>query len=59
MYETALRISPEHADGWFVLGNCLAHLGMQETARTSYREALKIDPAHQNALHNLEMLDAA
>ena len=58
IYQLGLRADPSSVNGWFVLGNSLAMLGLNEGAITALNEALKIDPSHEGAQHNLQVLAA-
>lgn len=56
LYERGLRLRCDYAPGWFVLGNCLVQLGLLDGARIAYVEALRIDPKHKGAAHNLDAI---
>lgn len=43
-------------DGFYNRGNALARLGQYPQAMASYQQALELDPEHQDARHNLELL---
>ncbi len=52
-YEHGLRYAPTFAQGWFVLGNCLAQMGVHKGAVLAYGQTLAIDPDHFEARSNL------
>ncbi len=56
-YQAALRLDPKNADGWFVLGNALFQLRVFEAAKVAFQQALQIRPEHEEAKHNLELVD--
>ena len=56
-YEAGLRAAPDSAEGWFVLGNAFAQLGVWEGARLAYIQAIELRPDYQEARHNLSMVD--
>ena len=58
-YEAGLRIEPERAEGWFVLGNCFAQLSIWEGARVAYHQALDLNPDYEEAKHNLALVNEA
>jgi Ca-activated chloride channel family protein len=43
-------------DAYYNRGNALARLGQYPQAMVSYQQALELDPDHQDARHNLELL---
>jgi Ca-activated chloride channel family protein len=43
-------------DALYNRGNALARLGQYPQAMASYQQALELDPAHEDARHNLELL---
>ncbi len=59
IYHVGLQLRPDFADGWFVLGNALAQMNLDQGAEGCYRQALTIDPAHERALANLQVVKAA
>ena len=59
LYEGGLRCNPQFAEGWFVLGNALAQIGIADGAKLAYRQCLAIEPGHVGALHNLDCIRAA
>jgi tetratricopeptide (TPR) repeat protein len=56
-YEAGLRLHPDSAEGWFVLGNCFAQLGVWEGARLAYLQAMELKPNYKEARHNLALVD--
>lgn len=56
MYEQGLQRESDNPDGWFVLGNAMAGLGHEPTAARCYQEALRLNPQHEKAANNLEIL---
>ncbi|HLO98645.1 MAG TPA: tetratricopeptide repeat protein, partial [Fimbriimonas sp.] len=58
-YEQALRLHSEYPQGWFVLGNGLAQLGHGKAAARCYQQALVLDPTHESARANLDLVSAA
>lgn len=46
----------ETADAFYNKGNALAHLGKTEEAVAAYEQALKLDPEHEDARHNRDLL---
>ncbi len=56
-YATALEHNPLNAQAWFTLGNCYARLGIYEGARLAYQQALQINPLHNDARHNLQVVE--
>lgn len=56
LLQGALSREPDLPEAWFVLGNCFAQLGVFSGAKTAYEQALRIDPNHQKAHHNLGMV---
>lgn len=59
MYEIALRLRSDYADGWFVLGNCLAQMNHDDAAVKCYSQALVLDPRHEKAQANLQVVAQA
>ena len=49
----------EDAMALYNLGNALAKLGLWAEAQRAYQAALRLDPDHEDALHNLELVEAA
>jgi len=58
IYELGLRRRPDFAQGWFVLGNSLAQLGIVSAAEIAYRRTLDLDPTHEAAQSNLQLVAA-
>lgn len=46
------------ADGYYNQGNALAHMGQYEAALNAYRQALNINPHHQDANYNKKVIEA-
>lgn len=46
----------ETADAFYNKGNALAHLGRTEEAVAAYEQALKLDPEHEDARYNRDLL---
>ena len=59
VYEVALRSRMDFADGWFVLGNCMAQMDFDEAAVKCYSQALILDPSHAKAQTNLQTVSQA
>ncbi len=55
MYKTGLKHDPRDAKVWFALGNSFEKLGIADAAKTSYEQALTLDPKHEGALHHLQI----
>lgn len=49
----------EDATALYNLGNAQAKLGLWAEARRAYQAALRLEPDHEDALHNLELVEAA
>jgi len=47
------------ADGFYNLGNSLAHQGQIDAAITAYNRTLELDPDHEDALFNKDLLEQA
>lgn len=61
-YQAGLKLASDHADGWFVLGNCFAQMEVWEGAKLAFHQALQLRPDFPEARHNLvyvESLDRA
>lgn len=60
-YDAALEAlaGVEGAEAAYNRGNALARLGQLDAAEAAYEEALRLDPAHADARHNLELVRAA
>jgi Ca-activated chloride channel family protein len=58
LYEQAAASleSVKTTDALYNRGNALARLGQYPQAMASYQQALELDPAHEDARHNLELL---
>ena len=55
--QAATSLAPiKTPDGYYNRGNALARLGQYPQAVLSYQQALELDPDHQDARHNLELL---
>lgn len=59
IYEIALRSRMDYADGWFVLGNCMAQMNHDHAAIKCYSQALVLDPHHSKAQANLQTVSRA
>jgi len=59
IYEIALRSRMDFADGWFVLGNCMAQMSHDQAAVKCYTQALILDPHHSKAQANLQTVTQA
>ncbi len=59
IYELALRSRIDFAEGWFVLGNCMAQMDHDHAAVKCYSQALVLDPNHAKALANLTTVSQA
>lgn len=59
VYELGLRMRMDFAEGWFVLGNCMAQMNHDQAAVQCYSQALVLDPAHSNAKANLATVSQA
>ena len=59
VYEVALRGRMDFADGWFVLGNCMAQMDHDQAAMKCYAQALILDPRHEKAQANLMTVSQA
>ncbi|MDR0964922.1 MAG: tetratricopeptide repeat protein [Myxococcales bacterium] len=58
-YERALATANQEgfkADSFYNLGNAFLSLDQQDSAKVAYRQALKINPKHEPARRNLELL---
>jgi|GEM_PF-521962 len=56
IYHLGLRLDKDSVEGWFVLGNSLAMLGMVDGARSAYSQVLIRNTNHEGARHNLGVL---
>jgi len=58
-YEQAARLyqSLKNETAFYNQGNALAHMGQYEQAIKAYNNALAINPNHQDALHNREVVE--
>lgn len=52
-------VEAEDAMALYNLGNAQAKLGLWAEARRAYQAALRLKPDHEDALHNLELVEAA
>jgi tetratricopeptide (TPR) repeat protein len=57
VYQHALQLDPANAQGWFVLGNSLAHMNVLAGAKVAFSQALVISPEHEEAKHNLDVVE--
>lgn len=53
-----VSLAPNSAASHFLLADVASDLGDRQTARASYAEALRLDPQHAAARHDLAVLDA-
>ena len=49
----AMKLAPDNASGYLMLGSMLDHQGKRSEAEALYRRALKLDPANSHVLNNL------
>jgi len=49
--------NPADADIQFELGVAELRLGRLEEAEKAFQEAVRLDPRHEDALHNLKLID--
>ena len=56
--QAAVKIDPNDADFRFASGVVALRLGRSAQAQADFQEALRIDPAHENARHNLALLES-
>lgn len=54
----SLRLAPHNADAHNVMGLVLSELGRRAESDAEYREALRLDPGHAMALHNIAVNQA-
>ena len=59
VYENALRLAPEDPQGWFALGNAYAHAGHSDAALRAYDRCLGLQPGHDGAAYNREVVAEA
>lgn len=59
LYSSALSLVPDHAQGFFALGNCYLRMGAVESAIMAYRRALAIRPNYAEARNNLSIAEEA
>ncbi|GMH06660.1 hypothetical protein Nepgr_008500 [Nepenthes gracilis] len=52
----AVRLQPENAKAWCLLGDCREAKGMREEARAAFEEAIKADPDCKTATQGLDRL---
>ena len=55
-YQALTRAWPQQADYWFRLGNVYARLQRPDAAVDAYAQALRIEPTHAKAWHNLGII---
>jgi tetratricopeptide (TPR) repeat protein len=53
-----VALAPNSAESHFLLADVTSDLGDRRTARLAYAEALRLDPQHAAARHDLAVLDA-
>ncbi len=58
LYESGLKIEPTNAEGWFVFGNSLAQVDIPDAAILAYNQVLMLNPEHNGARHNRELMAA-
>jgi Ca-activated chloride channel family protein len=60
-YEQALKSLKDlhDVDSWYNKGNALARLGRYPQAIQAYKEALKLNPNHEDARYNLKLIQKA
>ena len=49
----------ETADGFYNLGNSYAQLGQFDKAEQAYKKSLSLEPTHEDAQHNLKVVEKA
>lgn len=59
VYSNALTLAPDHAPGFFALGNCYFRLGAVEAAILAYRKAIELEPGYVEAHNNLSVAEEA
>ena len=59
VYSNALRLAPDHAPGFFALGNCYFRSGAVESSILAYRKAIELNPDYAEALNNLSIAEDA
>jgi tetratricopeptide (TPR) repeat protein len=59
VYESAVRMRMDYPEGWFVLGNTLAQMHLDEAASKCYQQTIALDPSHSAAKQNLLALKQA
>lgn len=57
VYSSALSLLPDHAPGFFALGNCYLRMGAAESAILAYRRAIEIQPEYAEAQNNLSIAE--
>jgi Flp pilus assembly protein TadD len=57
--DAAVRIDPRDAEVQFLTGVVALRLGQLPKAEACFQQALRIDPAHRDARHNLALLESA
>ncbi len=54
----ALWFAPQHPQAWYVLGCCYISLENMDKAKAALRQAVKLNPANENAIFMLATLDS-
>ena len=57
VYSSALSLVPDHAQGFFALGNCYLRMGAAKSAILAYRRAIDIQPNYAEARNNLSIAE--
>lgn len=58
IYNSALEMGYESADLYYNVANCYFRKGELAASILNYERALKLDPSHEDAKHNLEFAEA-
>ncbi|MCH8273844.1 MAG: tetratricopeptide repeat protein [Armatimonadetes bacterium] len=53
-YKAGVILDESNAEAWFTLGNALYKMGAADAAVLALERALRLEPGHENAAHNLE-----